>query len=189
MISARTVQTCSRSGISLIEIMFSFLILVLATLSASGVISYGVRGTKADFRQIEATQLLIDRMNELTSLPFATLNSFIDAGSNETTLTEIAANIEFGDSIAIGSNNYRVHATIKRQTIEFESLMELDFPNPVYNPEDPATWNFKDRGSVAFNGTANPYLVIKTTVVVQPVGGVTEEREFQAISFVVDLES
>lgn len=190
MIFLLSIKRNSRSGMSLIEIMFAFLIMVLAALSASSAIGYGVRGTQADFRQIEAMQLLIDRMNEITSLPFARLDSFLEsAGEDEVTFNNEIEGMVFGDSVEIGANHYRIHATLKRQTVVFESLMELDFPNPSYDPQNPSTWRFRDRPDVALDGSTNPYAVIKTTVVVQPVGGQTEEREFQAISFVADFES
>ena len=78
----------SRSGISLVEIMLAFLILCTAAFSAAGVISFGHRGTTADFRQGDALQILVDRLNRLSALPFARLDSFlVSAGSDDTRST------------------------------------------------------------------------------------------------------
>lgn len=179
-----------RAGISLIEIMLAFMILVTATFSAAGVISFGHRGTVADFRQVEAMQILVDRMNKLMNMHYASLDSFLtSAGGNEHTFNNAIEGIVLGDEVKIDKNTYRVHATLKRQPITFDSLMELDFPNPSYMPASPSTWLFKDRVSASFNGVDNPYKVIKITVSVKPVGGMTEEREFVAVSYVADLES
>ena len=82
-----------------------------------------------------------------------------------------------------------MHATLKRQKITFNSLMELSFPNPAYNPASPSSWIFRDRPAETFDGSSAPYAVIKITVSVKPVGGMTDEREVTAITFVADLES
>lgn len=179
-----------RSGISLVEIMLAFLILCTAAFSAAGVISFGHRGTTADFRQGEALQILVDRLNKLSALPFARLDSFLaSAGSDEYTFNNPLEGIELGDEVKIDKHAYRVRATLKRQKITFNSLMELSFPNPAYNPASPSTWIFKDRPAETFDGSSAPYAVIKVTVSVKPVGGLTDEREVTAITFVADLES
>lgn len=180
----------STTGISLVEIMLAFLILVTAAFSAAGVISFGHRGTVADFRQVEGMQILVDRMNKLMNLPFASLNSFLtSAGSDEYTFTNAIEGIVLGDEVKMDKHTYRVHATLKRQKIVFESLMELSFPNPDYVPASPSTWIFRDRPAASFDGAANPYKIIKITVTVKPVGGMTDEHEFVAVSYVADLES
>ncbi|EKD82415.1 MAG: hypothetical protein ACD_39C01313G0004 [uncultured bacterium] len=180
----------SRTGISLIEIMLAFLILVTAAFSAAGVISFGHRGTVADFRQVEAMQILVDRMNKLMNMPFASLDSFlVSAGGNEYTFKDDIEGIVLGDEVKMDKHSYRVHATLKRQAVVFDSLMELAFPNPDYVSASPSTWIFRDRPSAAFNGVANPYKILKITVSVKPVGGMTDEREFTAVSYVADLES
>lgn len=178
------------AGISLVEIMLAFLILCTAAFSAAGVISFGHRGTLVDFRQGEALQILVDRMNKLSSLSFAKLNSFLaSAGSDEYKFTDELEGIVLGDEVKIEKHSYRVHATLKRQTITFDSLMELTFPNPVYNPASPSTWLFRDRPAETFDGSSAPYVVIKITVSVKPIGGLTDEREIKAITFVADMES
>ncbi|MDD3148921.1 MAG: hypothetical protein PHD82_16630, partial [Candidatus Riflebacteria bacterium] len=60
---------------------------------------------------------------------------------------------------------------------------------PVYNPASPSTWLFKDRAAETFDGNSSPFVVIKVTVAVKPVDGLTDEREVSAITFVADLES
>ncbi len=182
--------SCKRTGISLVEIMLAFLILCTAAFSAAGVISFGHRGTTVDFRQGEAMQILVDRMNKLSALPFARLESFlVSAGSNEHTFTDEIEGIILGNEIKFEKHTYRVHATLKHQVITFKSLMELTFPNPAYNPASPSTWLFKDRPAETFDGNSAPFAVIKVTVMVKPVGGMTNEREVSAITFVTDLES
>jgi hypothetical protein len=179
-----------KSGISLIEIMLAFLILCLATFAAAGTISFGHRGTEADFRQGEALQILVDRLNRLSSLPFSRLDSFLQAaGADEFTFSDPLEGIELGESVRIDKHSYRIRATLKRQPVVFNSLMELDFPNPAYPPAAPSTWIFRDRPEERFNGVNAPYAVIKITVAVKPVGGMTDEREVIAITFVADMES
>lgn len=184
------VKICRRAGISLIEIMLAFLILVIATLSAAGTISFGHRGTEADFRQGEALQILVDRLNRLSSLPYARLDSFLQAaGSNVATFTDPIEGIELGDNIRIDKHSYCIRANLKRQAITFRGLMELSFPNPAYNAASPSTWIFRDRPDVNFNGVAAPFAVIKITVSVKPIGGQTDEKESVAMTFVTDLET
>lgn len=179
-----------KTGMSLVEIMLAFLILCTAAFSAAGVISFGHRGTMVDFRQGEAMQILVDRLNKLSSLPFARLNSFLTAaGADEHTFTDEIEGVILGDNIKIDKHSYRVHATLKRQVITFDSLMELTFPNPSYHPASPSSWLFHDRPAETFNGAAAPYAVIKVTVSVKPIGGLTDEREVEAITFVTDMES
>lgn len=178
------------SGVTLIEIMLAFLILVTAAFSAAGVISFGHRGTVADFRQVEAMQIMVDRMNKLMNMPYASLDSFlVSAGDNEHVFKDPIEGIVFGDEVKAEKHTYRIHATLKRQKIEFDSLMELAFPNPAYEPASPSTWLFQDRPKASFDDTTSPYKIIKITVSVKPVGGMTDEREFTVVSFVADLES
>ncbi len=170
--------------------MLAFMILCTAAFSAAGVISFGHRGTTADFRQGEAMQLLVDRLNKFSTLPFAKLDSFLaSAGSDQYTFTSDLEGIVLGDDVKIDKHSYRIRATLKRQEITFDSLMELTFPNPDYSPASPSTWLFKDRPSETFDGATAPFVVIKVTVSVKPVGGLTDEREVSAITFIADLES
>jgi hypothetical protein len=191
MKSATTCRThYKKAGISLVEIMLAFLILCTAAFSAAGVISFGHRGTTVDFRQGEAMQILIDRLNKFSSMPFARLNSFLDsAGSNEHTFTNEIEDVILGNEVKVDKHSYRIRATFKRQAITFDSLMELSFPNPVYNPASPSTWLFQNRPSETFDGSSAPFAVIKVTVFVKPVGGLTDEREVSAFTFVTDMES
>ncbi|PKL49916.1 MAG: hypothetical protein CVV42_04460 [Candidatus Riflebacteria bacterium HGW-Riflebacteria-2] len=184
MIDIRT-----KAGVTLTEIMLAFLILVIAAFSTAGVISYGHRGTVADFRQVESIQIIVDRMNRLMNMPYASLDSFLTAaGSDEFTFSDPIEGIVLGDEVQIEKNTYRILATLKRQRIVFESLMELDFPNPAYDPASPSTWIFRDRPRESFPGGSNPFKIIKITVTAKPVGGMTDEREFALVSFVADME-
>ncbi len=177
------------TGVTLTEIMLSFLILVIAAFSAAGVISYGHRGTVADFRQVESIQILVDRMNKLMNMPYASLDSFLSsAGGDEFTFNNPIEGIMLGDEVQIEKHTYRVHATLKRQRMSFRSLMELSFPNPEYEPASPSTWIFKSRDDESFPGGNNSFKIIKITVTAKPVGGMTDEREFTLVSFVADME-
>lgn len=178
------------AGMSLVEIMLAFLILCTAAFSAAGVISFGHRGTQVDFRQGEAMQLLVDRLSKLSSLPYAKLDSFLSAaGANEYEFSNDIEGIPLGDEIKIEKHSYKIHATLKRQIITFDSLMELSFPNPAYHAASPSTWIFSDRPAETFNGGSAPFVIIKITVSVKPVGGLTDEREVKAITFVADMET
>ena len=180
----------SAKGITLIEIMIAFAILCTAVFSTAGAISYGHRGTTKDFRRGEALQLLVDRMNKLSSLPYESLNKFLkNAGGNEYCFKDPLDEIVLGDSVKVGKYSYEIHATLKRQSITFDSLMELSFPNSAYRQDLPSTWIFKNRTSESFDGAANPFAVIKITVSVKAIGGITPEKAVEAITFVADLEN
>ena len=96
-------KACSKkTGISLVEIMLAFMILCTAAFSAAGVISFGHRGTTADFRQGEAMQILVDRLNKFSTLPFAKLDSFLaSAGSDQYTFNSELEGIVLGDEVKI----------------------------------------------------------------------------------------
>lgn len=179
----------ARSGVTLIELVLAFLILVIAALSASGLISFGHRGTMKDFRRVESIQLLTDRINRLSELPFKTLSDFLSSsGSDEYTFTDAIEGIPLGDT-QIGKNAYSVEVTLKRQPISFPPIMYLHFPNSNYLASDVNTWLFEEGSEIRYDGVERPVKVLKLIVSVQPTGQITEELKVSAMTFVVDLES
>ncbi len=187
----------SKKGVTLIEITIAFLILVVAALGASGIISHGHKATYHDFRRGEALQLLVDRMNFLSSISFANLSTDL-GGRTSATIDFPYRDIEFG-LVTIGNNKYEVVATLKKQPLKFDDLMELDFEkiftkNKKYKYDDPTTWYFKKKN----NSTENynqasgdyAYAVIKITISVKPVEGriIKDERTYEAITFVCNTE-
>lgn len=183
-----------KSGVTLIEIVIAFFILCVAAISASGLISYGHKVTKADYRQGESLQILVDRLNYLSSLPFAKLKAEIDkSGKAEVDLKSDFDGIKFGTAIVSGANKYSVLGNLKYQPVTFSYLKQLKFPNKDYKPDDPRTWIFEDRTkkSETFNAATGDYAfaVIKITVRVRPVEGDRKtEREVAAITFVSNTE-
>ena len=180
-----------RRGVTLIEIMISFIILCIAAIGAAGIISHGHRETTHDFRRGEALQILVDRMNFLSSLPFKTLADETNGTSKN--INSNFKNISFG-KVTIGQNTYDVTATLKKQSITFNNLMELDFPNKNYVYDKPNTWRFryKTKRSETFASASGDYAyaVIKITVNVTPTNSklVAKEKTYSAITFVCNTE-
>ncbi|MDD3001677.1 MAG: hypothetical protein PHF29_07975 [Candidatus Riflebacteria bacterium] len=183
-----------RNGVTLLEIIIAFFILCIAAISASGLISYGHKATKADYRQGESLQILVDRLNYLSSLPYSKLKAEIDkAGNTNVDIKSDFNGIKFGTAVASGVNKYSITATLKYQSVTFDYLKQLKFPNKEYKPDDPRTWIFEDRTkkSETFNAATGEYAfaVIKITVKVRPVEGDRKtEREVAAITFVSNTE-
>ena len=171
----------NRRGVTLIEIMISFIILCVAAIGAAGIISHGHKETSHDFRRGEALQVLVDRMNFLSSLPFKTLNDAIGGGSSKNLDTNFK-NVSFG-KVTIGQNKYEVTATLKKQTITFNNLMELEFPNKQYVYNKPNTWRFRSKNS-------ENHVIVKITVNVTPIDGkmAKKEKTYSAITFVCNTE-
>ena len=180
----------NRRGITLIEIMVAFIILCLAAIGAAGIISHGHRETTHDFRRGQALQILVDRMNFLSSLPFKTLADEI-SGTSKNINSEFKK-ISFG-KVTIGQNTYDVTATLKKQSVTFNNLMELDFPNKKYEHDKPHTWRFRYKGKSETYADLSgdyAYAVIKITVNVTPTDSkvVAKERTYTAITFVCNTE-
>lgn len=173
-------------GLTLIELMLAFLIMCLSTLAALGIMSYGHRGTVKDFQQVEALQILVDRMNRLGALPFQTARGFVEGAGGALALTSDFEGIPFG-TIAIGKNSYTVTGSLSWQIIDFPELMQLRLPNPNYNKDNVNTWLFETFDPDSFNGSMpqRSYKVIKAQVAASPQG---VNRTFEAMTFIVDLE-
>jgi hypothetical protein len=180
------------AGVTLLEIIISFFILCVAAISASSLISYGHKTTKADFRQGESLQILVDRMNSLSALPFSKFKEALAAGAS-VELTDTFNDIEFGPSIAVGPNKYRVTGEVSYQSVTFDNLKQLRFPNPEYTPDNPKTWYFQTKTPSAetFGNVTGDYAyaVVKLVVSVQPIeGDRANERSVSAMTFVCNTE-
>lgn len=181
-------------GVTLVEIMMAFFVVVTAIFGAIGALEYGHKATRSDFRRGEAIQIMTDRMNKLSALPFKKLKEFIDSAGG---LAEIASefeHIEFGET-TIGNNTYMARATLEYLPLTFKGLMELEFPNPKYKPKDASTWIMKKRSDEAFDGTLRPYQAIKVCVYVKPInydmektGKARDEGEVSAVTYVAKFK-
>ena len=175
-----------KKGVTLVEILIAFLILTLAAFGAAGLIGHGHKTTRHDFRRDEAIQLLVERMNQLSNLPFSKLKSKLDTSTSVDINVGYYEGFQFGN-IKIGNNTYEVKANLKSQDITFNNLLNLDFSRPGYIATAPYTWYFKDRASFSFSGS--DYQVIKIHVQVTPINGdVAKEKTFEAVTFVCNME-
>ena len=167
-----------RRGVTLLEILISFIILCVAAIGAAGIISHGHRETTHDFRRGEALQILVDRMNFLSSLPFKNLYDNI----GQSPIKKEFKGVAFG-KVTVGQNSYDVTAILKKQSITFDNLMELRFPNKEYVYNKPETWYFQSKPSESHE-------IVKITVNVTPVDGKVASREktYSAITFVCNTE-
>ena len=180
-----------KRGTSLLEIMISLLILCVAAIGAASIFSHGHKETSHDFRRGEALQILVDRMNFLSSLPFKSLEDAIGTGGLSKDIHADFRDVKFGN-VTIGHNTYDVAATLKKQSITFNNLMELDFPNKDYAYDKPNTWKFRSKKSDTYADLTGDYAyaVIKVTVNVTPINGkmAKQEKTYSAITFVCNTE-
>ena len=175
-----------RKGVTLVEILIAFIILTLAAFGAASLISHGHKTTRHDLRRNEAMQLLVDRLNRLSALPFSCFKEKLDLAESYPLNSGSFEGIEFGD-IKIGNNSYSVIGNFKRQDITFTNLLELRFPNPNYIATAPYTWNFRDRDNRSYTG--DDYQIVKIHVQVTPQNGdVKTEKTFEAVTFVCNME-
>ena len=186
-----------RRGVTLIEIVFAFLILVIAALGASGIISYGHRGTQKDFREVEAIQLLGDRMNQVLAIPFEDLDPLLTFGDQATfsaTLFGATPQEVVLGPIVQGPRTYTAEVSLQRQPVIL-GFCPINIPNsPNYLPGVATSWNFDalntDLGR--FDGSdavVHPFKTLKVIVRVswnEPVV-TAPTREYFVVSFVTDL--
>lgn len=175
-----------KKGVTLVEILIAFMILTLAAFGAASLISHGQRATRHDFRQDEAMQILVDRLNRLSALPFSMLKNRLRAKTTYTLNSGDIEGIEFG-KITSGNNKYKVEADLQAVTITLDNLLELDFSNSSgrdYIATAPYTWYFRDRDPLEFRNE-----VIKIHAKVTPINGnVAKEKTFEAITYVCNME-
>lgn len=183
------------SGISLIEIMMAFGILVIAILSVSGLISFGHRGTEKDFRNVQAIQVLEEKMNRLLTTSFTKISDAM-AGSNKVTVK----NVLFpgtGNEIALGKatvekTTFDVSADLEKVAVSF-GVRPLEIDNN-YEFAKVQTYKFGNLNTTlarfdGSNSVKNRYRVIKVLMRVEwtePI--VNAKRQVEALSYLVDLE-
>lgn len=186
-----------RAGISLIEIMIAFAILVVSAFSISGLISYGHRGTQKDFRNVLAIQLLEQKMNQVLTLSYEKVSEGPLSGGTEVTAEDTIFKdtdyeIVLGD-IKVDKTTYKATMNFKKIPVSFE-VLPLEVDN-TYEFDEVKTYKFGAETSdlACFDGSntqKNKYRTIKVTAKVtwtEPI--VNVNREVSAVSFMVDLES
>ncbi|MBF0548567.1 MAG: hypothetical protein HQM08_29310 [Candidatus Riflebacteria bacterium] len=187
-----------KKATTLLEIIFAFLILVIATLGACGLINFGHSMTKKDFRYVKAIQILQTGMNQLLTLPFTNFRSALGAASSKTFIAPDSTNfpgVQLGSEI-VGGDTFSVKAIVSQQVISF-SYRPIDISakqggNFIYSKSDKTTWMFQNETSVGgvFDGAAQPIKAIRVEVDVSWLeNNNTVPREINAVTFVVDLEN
>lgn len=186
-----------KAGVSLLEIMIAFTILVLAMLSISGLISFGHRGTEKDFRSVLAIQLLEKKLNQLLAISFTKVADEMMSGTDKLTVdatqfTGTPYEIVMGN-VTEHKTSYEVTAVLEKIPVSF-SVRPLEIDNN-YEFAKVETYKF---GAITSslarfdgsNATKNRFRVIKAQMTVkwmEPI--VNVERKVEAVSFLVDLES
>jgi len=178
-----------KAGTTLIELILAFLILVIAILSVSGLISFGHRGTQKDFRMVQGIQLLQDTMNRFLVASSTQLLAAVP-GTTPATFTTAVVGIPLGKT-QVGTTEYSVSAVLSRQTVSF-STRELDIVTspPDYDKNDPSTWRFSasTNRNGQFDGVSLPHRVMKIQVIVEWTEMLQNmKRRVDAVSFAVDF--
>ncbi|MBI3037466.1 hypothetical protein HYY75_00245 [bacterium] len=175
-----------KRGVTLIELVLAFLILVICTLSVSSLISFGHRGTKKDFRNVVAIQLLEDRMNQVLALPEKSLYAAI-GGTSQTFSSGNLLGVPVGATTTPAIAPFNVSITLEKVNVDFW-YRPLDLVNsPNYDPDPtagPPTWVFSGLTKYDCDGK-----VVKITTTVswtEPVSNAN--RVVEVVSFAVDLE-
>jgi len=183
-----------KKGISLIEIMVAFTILVMSILSISGLVSYRHRGTQKDFRNVQAIQILEEKMNQLLAASFSKISDDVMLAAARITINGVlfagtGHEIRLGD---IAGTDFNVTAELEKIPVSF-GVMPLEINNN-YEFARVETYRFGTLTSdlARFDGSnnlRNRFRVIKVIVRVQwtePV--VNVNKQINAVSFMVDLE-
>lgn len=176
---------------SLSEIMLAFVILSLAVLPASSLISYGHQGTQKDYRNVKGLELLVDRMNQVSGLPYDELDKLITSGNFASFSTPLFVGTKI--ELQLGEVNYQGSFTASLSLERYKATFRY---NPIdldlsYNSKNPTTWKFKNAEDEVFDGGANPYKIIRAYVsVVWKERGARDNgnRMVDATTFIVDLE-
>lgn len=186
----------NKSGTSLIEIMMAFGIMVVSILAISGLISYGHRGTEKDFRNVQAIQVLEEKMNRLLTASFAKISAEVMAGANKVTVNKVlfpgtVHQIVFGKT-TIEKTTFDVFADLEKIAVSFE-VRPLEIDNS-YEFAKVQTYKFGALTSALarFDGSntgKNRYRVIRVFIRVKWVEPVVNvARQVEALSYMVDLE-
>lgn len=176
-------------GLSLLELMLAFAILVVAILSVSSLISFGHRGTQKDFRVVQAVQLLEERMNQILLQKASDLLAAITVGgTTQQTFTTPLLSVPLGPK-NVGAATFTVTATLNRQPVVF-STSQLDIESSTnYDKDDPGTWCFSSASSLngTYDGVSLPFRVVKIIVTVAWTELLNNvPRKVEAVSFAVD---
>ena len=185
-----------KKGVSLIEIMMAFGILIISILSISGLVSYGHRGTEKDFRNVQAIQILEEKMNQLLAASFIKISDEVMAGATSITINKVLFP-GTGHEIALGKmtvekTQFDVTANLEKIAISF-GVRPLEIDNS-YEFAKVETYKFGALTSTlarfdGSNNNKNRYRVIKVIMRVQwtePI--VNVNKQVEAVSFMVDLE-
>lgn len=124
------------NGFSLIEIIFSVLILAGTMIPIAGMMGYGFEGTKRDQRQITAIQLCQSRLNQAMSVSFDAL-----VNSNTTIASGGQVLLTLGD-VTQGNTSYNVSLQVVNRPVSYR-YAPVDVNSPGYLVDTPSTWVFQ----------------------------------------------
>lgn len=197
--AVRQVPGCSRNtGVSLIEIMFATVIFAIATLAASGLLSFGHRGTQKDLRTVMAGQILTDRMNMILKIPFASVSANITTGSGVTTYSSTASQSLDFDPVCVPYGLEQVprvgdfQVEIRLQYVPITFGLRPFKLTAGYASGTPSTYAFRDYVSNyrTFNALSGDdrYLLLKVVVTVRWTEPNGHLRNIDLVSFIADLE-
>lgn len=157
-----------QSGISLIELMLSVIIMACAMIPIAGIMGYGFRGTQRDHRQIRAIQLCQERLNQVMGIPFARL---VSTSSPISSGTEVLVPL---GPVTIDGTNYTASLQVSNKPVNF-TYRTVDINNAAYTGPDtlPYPW-------IAGNQTLN----LATNYALEVVVSVTwnENTKQQSVS-------
>ncbi|MBF0407415.1 MAG: hypothetical protein HQM10_08675 [Candidatus Riflebacteria bacterium] len=174
-----------KKGVTLIEIMFSFMILVVAVLAACGMINFGHKGTKKDFRNVRAIQILESRMNQVLKLSFKTVSdSFTGTKKTFTASATSLPGVELGID-GSGEDAINVSAVFERQSVTF-GYRPIDIANPAYSPTATQTWTFLSETST---GGVFTDKMIRAEIITNWTEEKKVSRKLNVVTFLVNLEN
>lgn len=183
-------------GVTMIEIMFAFLVMAVATLAASGLLSFGHRNTSKDFRMLAATQILTDRMNQLLEVSFATHSAELDPPETPKTFGPGAGNyqgIKYGPTSYERAGDYRVEFTLEHIPLQFQ-IRPFQLSSD-YDPGIASSYHFAAAvdatlGQFTSNDrtSRNFYRLIRISVTVRWTEPNGVARRVDAVSFKADLQ-
>jgi len=185
-----------KTGVTLVEIVCAFLIFTIATLAASGLLSFGHRGTQKDFRMVGAIDILADRMNRLSLIPYASLTTSITTEpttfSNDGAVNANLWSVPYGLASYTRAGNFNVDFALRHQPVTFGVQPFNIMTSAGYASSTPTSFAF-DTYEPAYRiydgaGATRPYQVIKFIVTVKWVEPNGVPRSVQAVSFVANLQ-
>ncbi|MFZ2960609.1 MAG: prepilin-type N-terminal cleavage/methylation domain-containing protein [Candidatus Ozemobacteraceae bacterium] len=184
-----------RDGLTLLEVLIAFLILVISVLAVSGLISHGHRGTQKDFRMVSALHLLSAHMNYILTIPYASLSSRITAEptlfSNDNASGASLWGAPYGLASSTKWGVYNVDYNLRHQALTF-GLIPIDIPGSTNYVVNVATsFVFGAPMTAVYDGTdvtTKPWNVIKIRTIVKWTETNGLPRKIEAVSFLANLE-